>query len=96
MGAAEDRYYMNLEDAAAYLGGVDPEKIREACRSGALKAAKIGKGWRLRSDRIDEWYDRLCEGEEWVSTGVPARKSGESVLGGTSIGARAQLYDLKP
>ena len=52
---------VTVEDAAQYLG-VHPETVRVWIRSGELRAAKIGRFWRVRRSEIERFVtDR--EGE---------------------------------
>ena len=64
-GAKEDMYeglpqgkdLLNTEDVAAYLG-VGPVTVWRWCRDGVLPCMKIGRGWRIRREALEDFLKR--------------------------------------
>lgn len=44
------------------LFGLGKNVVGDACRSGELRAAKIGNQWRIRKDDAFAWFDKKCKG----------------------------------
>ncbi len=51
----------NLEEAGAQLGGVGRSLLNEEINCGRLRAVRLGKGWKIPADWLQEYIDRLKE-----------------------------------
>ncbi len=47
---------MTSTEVAKYLR-LPIRTVYKLCQEGKLPAAKIGKHWRFRKDRLDEWFE---------------------------------------
>lgn len=54
MNKSQNDNYINLEEAAEYLG-VKPATVRTWIKSKDLPAHRIGKLWKFKRSEIDEW-----------------------------------------
>lgn len=54
MNKSQSDNYINLEEAAEYLG-VKPATVRTWIKSKDLPAHRIGKLWKFKRSEIDEW-----------------------------------------
>ena len=55
MNEVQNEKWINVEDAAEYLG-VKPATIREWIRKKQdMPAHKVGKQWKFRCSELDEW-----------------------------------------
>jgi len=52
----------SLKEVASILG-VHPETIRRAIKAGKLKAAKIGKDYRIAKTELDRFFKAMGGGE---------------------------------
>lgn len=96
MSPAIDTPYLTLEEAAYYLRLDSEEWLRERAEG---VGTKLGRRWVFRKDRLDSWYDALCEqGEDSGCRSIDGRGagSGTSASGERSIGHLARLHDLRP
>lgn len=62
MSAAQveaEKAYTFIEAAA--IKSVSVDTIRRAYRSGALRAKRIGKGYRVRAGELDRWFNEEVE-----------------------------------
>lgn len=50
----KDKPIMNLKEVARYLG-VSQMSIYRYVKQGKIPASRVGKFWRFRKERIDEW-----------------------------------------
>ena len=48
-----DKELFDAEEVAQYLG-VEQTTVQRWCRSGYLGCIKIGKGWRIRRDAVED------------------------------------------
>jgi excisionase family DNA binding protein len=49
-----DKELFDSEEVAEYLG-VERSTVQRWCRSGHLRDLKIGKGWRIRRDALEDF-----------------------------------------
>jgi excisionase family DNA binding protein len=54
--APESVRLLTVQQAAEYVQ-LTIETIRRACRTGDLRASKIGMAWRIRSTDLDAWLE---------------------------------------
>lgn len=55
MNKLQNEKWINVEDAAEYLG-VKPATVREWIRKKSnMPAHKVGKQWKFRFSELDEW-----------------------------------------
>jgi len=52
---------MTLEEAAKYLD-IHPGTLYRWVRAKRVPAVKIGRVWRFRKEKLEEWFDRKLEG----------------------------------
>ena len=48
---------MNIEEVAKYLG-VSAATIYRYVKQGKIPASRIGKFWRFKKEKIDEWFEK--------------------------------------
>ena len=53
-GFPNDKELFDSEEVAEYLG-VERVTVQRWCRSGHLRGLKIGKGWRIRRDALEDF-----------------------------------------
>ena len=53
-GFPNDKELFDCEEVAEYLG-VERSTVQRWCRSGHLRGLKIGKGWRIRRDALEDF-----------------------------------------
>lgn len=64
----EEPELLTAEEAAAYLR-VSIETIWRWCKEGRLPAFQIGRGWRIRRDRLEQLIEALEAGDEALPDG---------------------------
>jgi excisionase family DNA binding protein len=53
-GLPNEKELLVSEEVAEYLG-VERTTVQRWCRSGHLRGLKIGKGWRIRRDALEDF-----------------------------------------
>jgi len=53
---------LTVQEAAKYLD-IHPITLYKWAEAGKIPAAKIGKIWRFRKQKLDEWIDRHTKGK---------------------------------
>ena len=48
---------MTVKEVADYLQ-FSPDQIYKLAQSGRIPASKVGKRWRFKKERIDEWMEQ--------------------------------------
>ena len=66
--------WMTVKDISEYLQ-LSKDQIYRLAQQGKIPAAKIGRGWRFRKEKIDEWMElqslpivRTSDGEKYPET----------------------------
>lgn len=57
---------MHVEDVVRYLG-LSKRTIYQHLRQGTLPAYRLGRQWRFRKEKLDEWLDRKANHPKWQS-----------------------------
>lgn len=53
---------LTVYEAAEYLD-IHPMTLYRWVRKGKIPAAKLGKNWRFRKEKLDAWIDRHTKGK---------------------------------
>ncbi len=56
-GVPNEKALFDADEVARYLG-VERSTVQRWCRSGYLKAIKIGKSWRIHRDELEDLLKR--------------------------------------
>ena len=48
--------WMTVKDAADYLQ-LSKDQIYRLAQQGKIPASKVGRGWRFRKEKIDQWVE---------------------------------------
>ncbi len=54
--ASQDRYW-NIEEAAAYLGKMNPETLRRWCREGRVRYRRAGRLYLFSKEILDRFVE---------------------------------------
>lgn len=62
----DQQRYLTVEESAKEFQ-VSEATIRRWIKSGDLRAAKIGKSWRIKRDDLDAFYEKRAQAQEGMT-----------------------------